>query len=253
MNLLHLRFGNTLSALLAQARDRQARFHRLLADRPTGVRVRLRSKSPEADLRLGYGLRLRWSSLASAVLLGLLYALYPEHHPTVRMGASPARVMHLQQIPETRQTARTPAAPRPVVPLAVEGDEVPDDVTIESTELDLDSMPVDVWNLGPPGAVGPPSDDPMDVSEIDFKPHPVRIVTPEYPREARRRKLEGKVVLRVLVGKDGAVEEVEVLNGPAVFREAARAAARQFRFRPGKHEGHRRKVWMIMPIEFKLQ
>ena len=253
MSLLYIRFGNTLSALLAHARGRQARFHRLLADRPTGVRVRTRAKCPEADLRLGYGSRLRWSSLASAALLGALYLFYPEHHPTVRMGSGPARVMHLQHIPETHQRARAPAAPRPSVPLAVEGDEVPDDVTIESTELDLDSMPVDVWGLGIPGAVGPPSDDPMDVSEIDFKPHPVRIVTPEYPQEARRGKMEGRIVLRVLVGKDGAVEKVEVLGGPEVFRGAAEAAAWQFRFRPGKHEGQRRKVWMIMPIEFKLQ
>ena len=58
----------------------------------------------------------------------------------------------------------------------------------------------------------------------------------------------------VLVGDPTfeGLEHAEVLHGPEVFREAALAAARQFRFRPGRHEGERRKVWMRMPITFKL-
>ena len=252
MNLLYIRFGNTLSALLAHARERQKRFHRLLQDQPTGIRVETRTKTWEADLKLGYKRRLAHASAASVLLLLAVYLLYPEHIPTVRLGAASPHVIRLQQIPETYQSPRAPAAPRPSVPLAVEGEEVPDDVTIESTELNLDSIPI-APGLGAPGAIGPPSDEPLDVSEIDYKPHPIRIVAPEYPESARKSKQEGEVRLRVLVGKDGQVETVEVLSGPDIFRNAAVAAAQQFRFRPGKHEGLRRKVWMLMPIEFKLQ
>jgi len=136
--------------------------------------------------------------------------------------------------------------------LAVEGEDVPEDVTIETTELDLDSMPLDLRLQGPI-AMGPPSDDPLDISEIEYKPHPIRIVAPEYPRSAHKSKQEGEVRVRVLVDKKGNVEKVEVLSGPEIFREAAVEAARQFRFRPGRHEGERRKVWMIMPINFSLK
>ena len=128
---------------------------------------------------------------------------------------------------------------------------MPEDVTIETTELDFDSIPVDLRISGPV-ALGMPSDEPLDISEIEFKPHPIRITTPEYPRKAHKSKTEGSVVLRVLVDKKGLVETVEVLSGPEIFRPAAVEAARQFRFRPGRHEGERRKVWMVMPIEFKL-
>ena len=252
MKVIHLRFGNTISALLADIRARQKRFKRLLKDRPTGVRVRFRNKHPETDLKLTYERRLYSSSLASLLFLLALFVFYPKYHPTVRMGTGPPVVIQLQHIPETSQRARPPAAPRPSVPLAVEGDEVPDDVTIEPTDLDLDSLPIDL-RLGPIGAMGPATDEPMDISEIDYKPHPIRIVAPEYPEVARKSKLEGEVVVRVLVGKDGNVETVEVLNGPDIFQEAAVSAARQFRFRPGKHEGERRKVWMIMPINFTLK
>ena len=84
-------------------------------------------------------------------------------------------------------------------------------------------------------------------------PYPIRIVTPEYPAEARRSRKEGRVMVRVLVDKAGNVEKVEILQGPEIFRKVAETAAWQFRFRPGKHEGERRKVWMIMPIEFLLK
>ena len=178
--------------------------------------------------------------------------LYPEHHPTVYLRARPSHIIKVQNIPETSQQMRPPAPPRPSVPLAVEGEEVPDDVTIESTELDLDSVPVDLRIRGPV-AMGPPSDEVMDGFDIEHKPHPIRIVTPEYPARARKAKEEGTVVVRVLVTKDGQVEKVEVMSGPEAFVAAAVAAARQFRFRPGRHEGVKRKVWMVMPIDFKLK
>jgi len=252
MNLLYIRFGNTLSALLAHARDRQKRFQRLLQDQPTGMCVKTRTKALDADLKLGYKRRLARASAASVVWLLAVYLLYPEHIPTVRLGVASSPVIQVQHIPETFQSPRAPAAPRPSVPLAVEGEEVPDDVTIESTELNLDSIPI-APGLGAPGAIGPPSDEPLDISEIDYKPHPIRIVAPEYPESARKSKQEGEIKLRVLVGKNGQVETVEVISGPDIFRKAAVAAAWQFRFRPGKHEGLRRKVWMLMPIEFRLQ
>jgi len=251
MNLIFHRFSESLLATLAFRRAELARFQRLLRDRPAGARIRNRTRNPEADLKRGYPRRLAISSAAScaAVLISLLS--YPERHPTVMMGRTMPHVIQIEHIPQTSQT-RAPALPRPVMPIAVEGDEVPEDVTIETTELDFDSIPIDLRITGPM-AMGPPSDDPLDISEIEFKPHPIRITTPEYPRKARKSKTEGSVVVRVLVDKEGRVETVEVLSGPSIFRAAALEAARQFRFRPGRHEGERRKVWMIMPIDFRLR
>lgn len=252
MNLIHIRYRDSLASTLAELRDRHERFRRLLADRGTGIGVKIRQKKPEVDLRLNYNRRLMQSSVASIVLVLGSILIYPEHHPTVYLRARPDYVMQVQNIPETSQQTRPPPPPRPSVPLAVEGEDVPDDVTIESTELDLDSMPMDLRIRGPV-AMGPPSDEPMDGFDIEHKPHPIRIVTPEYPASARRAKQEGTVVVRVLVTKEGEVERVEVMDGPEAFVAAALNAARQFRFRPGRHEGVKRKVWMVMPIDFKLK
>ena len=250
MNIVHTRFGNTLLDLLYYTRARKRQFQRLLADRPTGIAITTRHKKPEADLKRAYWPTTQRASLITLGLMVLFYLVYPEHHPTVVMGAKPKRYVQVSNIPQTSQQKRPPPPPRPKVPLAVEGYEVPEDITIESTDLDLD-VAFDLPSLGP--QIGPMSDEPLDYTEIDYKPHPIRIVTPEYPVEARRGRKEGRVMVRVLVDKQGNVEKVEVLHGPDLFRKAAESAAWQFRFRPGKHEGERRKVWMVMPIEFSLK
>ena len=252
MNIVHHRFSHSLLAQLARFRERQERFLRLLNDHPTGVRVSVRSRNPDVDLKRDYGARFLKSLGASIVLMLITVLFYPEHIPTVVLNEPQIDVVQWAQIPETSQAKRPPPPPRPAVPIEVEGEDVPEEVTIETTELDLDSLPLDLRLRGPI-ATGPPSDAPMDEFDIEYKPHPIRIVAPEYPRQAHKQKLEGTVKVRVLVDKQGRVEKVEVVSGPDVFRNNAIAAARQFRFRPGKHEGEKRKVWMIMPIGFSLK
>jgi TonB family protein len=55
---------------------------------------------------------------------------------------------------------------------------------------------------------------------------------PAYPEEAQRQRVEGIVRLRALVGKDGAVENVEVMSGPPLLAAAAVSAVRQWRYKP---------------------
>lgn len=251
MNIVHARFGNTLSYSLYKARAKQRQFARLQQDIPTKYHIQIREKSPEADLSQGYWKRIAHYSLLTFVLLLATYIFYPEYHPTVSLIPKQSVVLEVSDIPETSQQKRAPAPPRPKVPLAVEGEEVPEDVTIESTELDLDN--IDLPDIALTGQVGQISDEPMDYMEIDYKPHPIRIVTPEYPEEARKKRITGRVIVKVLVDKSGKVEKTEVVSGPEVFREAALKAAQQFGFRAGKHAGERRKVWMIMPIDFDLK
>jgi TonB family protein len=61
---------------------------------------------------------------------------------------------------------------------------------------------------------------------------PISQLSPVYPEEAERQGIEGTVQLRALVGKDGAVENVEVVNGPSLLATAAVNAIRQWHFRP---------------------
>jgi len=57
-------------------------------------------------------------------------------------------------------------------------------------------------------------------------------VEPEYPDLALQNGVEGSVVLKVLVGTDGGVEDVHTISGDALLADAAEYAVRQWRFRP---------------------
>lgn len=61
---------------------------------------------------------------------------------------------------------------------------------------------------------------------------PISRPDPIYPEEAERQAIEGKVTLRVIIGRNGAVKDVEVINGPTSLVAASVSAVRQWRYRP---------------------
>jgi len=80
--------------------------------------------------------------------------------------------------------------------------------------------------------------------------HPVR---PKYPDVARHAGIEGAVRLRAIIDKDGTVQDVKVLSGPAVLAEAATEAVRQWRYQPTLMDGKPVNVVTTVTVEFKLQ
>lgn len=78
---------------------------------------------------------------------------------------------------------------------------------------------------------------------------------PDYPRMARQRHWEGRVVLRVFVTADGRCGDLSVYrsSGHEILDEAAADAVRQWRFVPGKHGDTAVASWVNVPIEFALE
>ena len=82
----------------------------------------------------------------------------------------------------------------------------------------------------------------------------VTSVSPAYPPLAVKAGIEGKVWVKVLVGKDGQVQEASVDRSTAdILNEAALAAARQFLFTPGVMNNGPVCVWVMIPFTFKLR
>ena len=72
---------------------------------------------------------------------------------------------------------------------------------------------------------------------------------PEYTEEARRQKVAGKVVLHVMLYRDGTVSLFEVVGGlPGGLTEKAVAAAWKIKFTPAEDKG--RKVSVRRRIEY---
>jgi TonB family protein len=76
-------------------------------------------------------------------------------------------------------------------------------------------------------------------------------VDPDYPAGARPAKLQGVVVVDVVVGRDGSVVETRAVNGPPVLTQAAMAALRWWRFEPYRVDGQPIVVETTVAVEFK--
>lgn len=77
----------------------------------------------------------------------------------------------------------------------------------------------------------------------------------KYPTMAAENNIQGRVVVKFVVKKDGNVGEVVVLRGkdPDLDKEAVRVVKSLPKFIPGKMNGQAVSVWYTLPINFKLQ
>lgn len=77
-------------------------------------------------------------------------------------------------------------------------------------------------------------------------------VAPKYPPEAGRARIEGTVVLRAVIGKDGSVQDVRVESGLPVLAQAAMDAVKQWRYKPYLLNGEPVEVDSRITINFTL-
>jgi TonB family protein len=78
-------------------------------------------------------------------------------------------------------------------------------------------------------------------------------VTPIYPPEALRWRLEGSVTVEASVAEDGTVRSVKVLGGQPMLAAAAVAAVRQWRYTTSLLDGKPTSVEREITINFKLR
>ncbi|HEX7079170.1 MAG TPA: energy transducer TonB [Candidatus Eisenbacteria bacterium] len=77
-------------------------------------------------------------------------------------------------------------------------------------------------------------------------------VQPTYPQEAQEDRIQGRVDLRVLVGRDGAPCRIERIAGPPVLAAAAERAVLQWTFVPGQMNGDTVAAWLEVPVGFHI-
>ncbi len=126
-----------------------------------------------------------------------------------------------------------PAGPRPEPPAAMPPPE-------------LEEPPAAVAEEAPPSAARAPS--------FEFvRPTLVRRPTPRYPVAARRHGRGATVTVRVRVGPDGQVQEVERTGEKAGmgFDRAAEEAARRSIWEPGTRDGEPAAMWTELRFEFR--
>jgi protein TonB len=77
---------------------------------------------------------------------------------------------------------------------------------------------------------------------------------PPYPSALARAEIEGKAVVRVLIGVDGRVKAVESVSAtePGFFEATREQALKRWRFRPATRDGVPVESWRTMTVRFQL-
>jgi TonB family protein len=78
-------------------------------------------------------------------------------------------------------------------------------------------------------------------------------VSPHYPAEAKQAGLQGTVKLQALIGKEGTVQDLQVLSGEPVLAESALDALRQWVYKPTLINGQPVEVQTVIDVNFTLQ
>ena len=78
---------------------------------------------------------------------------------------------------------------------------------------------------------------------------------PPYPPQLLRTGVEGKAVIKVLIGTDGPVKQVAIVaaDDPLFADASERQALRRWRFRPATRDGVPVETWKQMTVRFEIR
>jgi protein TonB len=77
-------------------------------------------------------------------------------------------------------------------------------------------------------------------------------VQPAYPADAKAAGVSGAVVLHVIIGKDGTVENLQVISGPEMLQKSAIEAVTQWTYKPYLLNGEPVQVDTTVTVMFTL-
>ncbi|KAA3656796.1 MAG: TonB family protein, partial [Calditrichaeota bacterium] len=169
-----------------------------------------KTKNSKYDLKKQYAATMEMATAASLLLVICAFLTLRNLETVSQHFAPDMQQLIVEEIPITKQIRKLAAPPRPAVPIPSEDEDIPEDETIDDTDVNFAEIP-----LPPEKPVIKDSEDIFVV--YDTPPKPVggyraiyeRIV---YPDVARMAAIEGTVVLRLLINSQGKVEKAEVIK-----------------------------------------
>ena len=83
-------------------------------------------------------------------------------------------------------------------------------------------------------------------------PRKTKDTKPDYPREAQDKRIQGVVIMEVVIGPNGKVRDARVLRSVPGLDQAALAAVRKWEYAPTQRNGVAVPVLMTVNIGFTL-
>lgn len=263
-------------------------LERKLQDKPGKPRVKVyQKKHPKLDQKPFLGLfRGALGNLALLLSLGLVLAAFEwKTYEPIRIVDPPYahQAEPLVSVPVTEQKPAPPPAPK-VVSKAPRMNEVDDEQFVRNAKADKEEErprqkqerpPMET--TGHPFAGDSPWLDPSDNQGLDGDEAveaPKKMADQvarfpggdkawldylrnhtEYPESTKRMGIEGSVVVKFVVEKDGSITDVELVRGLGygLDKEALRAVANSPNWEPALHNGRLVRFQKYVSIHFKLR
>lgn len=93
---------------------------------------------------------------------------------------------------------------------------------------------------------------PVDLPEDFSNKLLLQRVEPNYPAQAMQAGLQGAVVLRAWIGKDGHIQDLKLIHGSLLLGQAAYQAVKQWRYKPYLLNGQAVEAQTYVTVDFKL-
>ncbi len=93
----------------------------------------------------------------------------------------------------------------------------------------------------------------MTQDAVDEPPRPRERAQINIPERVRARGITGRVVARVLIGAEGRVEKIKIIESqpPGVFDEAVKEGLSKWVFSAATYKGSPVRMWVNLPFEFR--
>ena len=118
------------------------------------------------------------------------------------------------------------------------------------------SRPNSAARIGPaptsPSASPPPAPKRITVGGAVQQARRLRQVQPVYPPLAKSARIQGTVQLSAVIGKDGNIQELAVIEGHPMLIQAAMAAVQQWQYKPTMLNGQPVEVATQINVVFSL-
>ena len=233
-------------------------------------------EEPTIPLRMQRPLAALWISLGLHAAIIALVQVAPPRPTRPVVPVIEARLVATHAVSPAVET-------QPLAPDVEPPDDIPETAPLLAPSQAAEALPV-VKPVTPPPAVvaQPPADapiapplvsaapsvapepvpavtitSPVDLTyysarDVDVPPRALRKIEPDYPVDADRQRVSGKVRLQLKLEADGRVSDAEVINAtpPGMFEDSALKAFRDARFVPAQKNGHPVRALVLVEVVY---
>ena len=209
---------------------------------------------PKVNLRLRYKKVIQLTLAFSLLLCILIFQAFKKFDHEKASWEIKLDKIVAEEIPQTVQEKMPPPPSRPAIPIESESEDIPDNATIEDTDIEfgkLPERPLEPVVEQEEGFVFIAYDDPPKPVG-GFQTIQDNLV---YPELAQKAGIQGTVVVQAKISEKGEVIDTRIMVplGNCGCNEAAVAAIKAAKWESAKQRDKPVTVWISIPIRFKLK